>query len=68
MSTGVIAFQVKGIEGAHISNELRARKIITRPTGLKFSGVRVSISFFNTQAELDALVNAVTEIVATDTR
>jgi selenocysteine lyase/cysteine desulfurase len=68
MSTGVIAFQVKGVEGAHISNELRARKIITRPTGLKFSGVRVSISFFNTQAELDALVNAVTEIVATDTR
>jgi len=38
--------------------------MITRPTGLKFSGVRVSISFFTTEAELDALVGAVGEIVA----
>ena len=67
-STGIVAFRVEGVEGAHISNELRARKIITRPTGLKFSGVRVSVSFFTDQAELDALVSAVDEIVAVASR
>jgi selenocysteine lyase/cysteine desulfurase len=64
MCTGVVTFRVEGVEGPHISDELRARKMITRPTGLKFSGVRVSISFFTTEAELDALVGAVGEIVA----
>ncbi len=64
LGCGIVAFRVEGVEGAHISDQLRARKIITRPTGLKFSGVRVSISFFTTEAELSALVDAVGEIVA----
>ncbi|MSR82387.1 MAG: aminotransferase class V-fold PLP-dependent enzyme [Candidatus Latescibacteria bacterium] len=64
MCTGIVTFRVEGVEGPHISTELRARKIITRPTGLKFSGVRVSVAFFTTQAELDALVSAVGEIAA----
>ena len=64
LSSGIVAFRVEGVEGAHISEQLRVRKMITRPTGLKFSGVRVSISFFTTEAELSALVDAVGEIVA----
>lgn len=64
MCTGIVTFRVEGVEGPHISTELRARKIITRPTGLKFSGVRVSVALFTTQAELDALVSAVGEIAA----
>ena len=63
MCTGVVTFRVEGVEGPHISDALRARKIITRPTGLKFSGVRVSVAFFTTEAEVDALVAAVGEIV-----
>jgi L-cysteine/cystine lyase len=62
MCTGIVTFRVEGVEGPHISTELRARRIITRPTGLKFSGVRVSVSFFTTQEELDTLVGAVGEI------
>lgn len=68
MRTGIVTFRVEGVEGPHISTELRARKIITRPTGLKFSGVRVSVSFFTTEEELDALVSAVGEIAATASR
>ncbi|MCC7262418.1 MAG: aminotransferase class V-fold PLP-dependent enzyme [Candidatus Latescibacteria bacterium] len=68
MCTGVVTFRVEGVEGPHISTELRARKIITRPTGLKFSGVRVSVSFFTTQEELDALIAAVGEIAAAKLR
>lgn len=64
MCTGIVTFRVEGVEGSYISTELRARRIITRPTGLKFSGVRVSVSFFTTQEELDELVGAVGEIAA----
>lgn len=64
MCTGIVTFRVEGVEGPHISTQLRARRIITRPTGLKFSGVRVSVSFFTTQEELDTLVGAVAEIAA----
>jgi len=63
MCTGLVTFRAEGVEGPHISTQLRNRKIITRPTSLKFSGVRVSISFFNTPAEVDAVVAAVAEIV-----
>ena len=63
MCTGVVTFRVDGVEGAHISTQLRTRKIITRPTGLKFSGVRASVSFFTTDAEIDTFVAAVAEIV-----
>lgn len=63
MCTGVVSFRVDGVEGPHISTELRSRRIITRPTGLKFSGVRASVSFFTSEAEIDAFVAAVGEIV-----
>ena len=64
MSTGIVTFRVEGVEGGTISEGLRQRNIITRPTGLKFSGVRVSVTFFNTEEELEAVVKAVAEIVA----
>jgi len=64
MCTGVVTFRADRVEGSHISAELRSRRIITRPTGLKFSGVRVSISFFTTPKEVDCLVGAVADIVA----
>jgi selenocysteine lyase/cysteine desulfurase len=63
MCTGVVSFRVDGVEGPHISTQLRTHKIITRPTGLKFSGVRASVSFFTTDAEIDTFVAAVAEIV-----
>ena len=63
MCTGVVTFRVEGVDGPHISTQLRGRKIITRPTGLKFSGVRASVSFFTTEAEIDTFVAAVAEIV-----
>ncbi|MBU09124.1 MAG: hypothetical protein CME13_14285 [Gemmatimonadetes bacterium] len=63
MSTGVVAFQVAGFEGPYISTQLRERQIITRPTGLKFSGVRVSVAMFTTAADVDAVIGAVDEIV-----
>lgn len=63
MCTGVVTFRVDGVEGPHISTELRSKRIITRPTGLKFSGVRASVSFFTSDAEIDAFVAAVAEIV-----
>ena len=64
MSTGIVTFRVEGVEGGTISEGLRQRNIITRPTGLKFSGVRVSVTFFNIEEELEAVVKAVAEIVA----
>ena len=63
MCTGVVSFRVDGVEGPHISTQLRTHKIITRPTGLKFSGVRASVSFFTTDAEIDTFVAAVAQIV-----
>ena len=64
MRTGIVTFRVEGVEGPHISTELRARRIITRPTGLKFSGVRVSVSFFTSEEEIAAVVEAVGQIVS----
>lgn len=62
-STGVVTFRIDGIDGKDLNAGLRARQIITRPTFLKFSGVRVSIAFFNTEEELEAVVKAVVEVV-----
>ena len=67
MCTGIVTFRVEGIEGSHISDALRSRNIITRSTGMKFSGVRASVTFFTSEAETDALVEAVGEIVAAAT-
>lgn len=63
-SPGITAFSVSGIEGTHINTKLRERSMIPRPTGLKFSGVRVSVALFTTEGEIEALVNTVGEIVA----
>lgn len=63
-SPGITAFSVAGIEGTHINAKLRERRMIPRPTGLKFSGVRVSLALFTTEGEIELLVKAVGEIVA----
>lgn len=65
MCTGIVTFRVDDVEGAHISTALRERGIITRPTGLKFSGVRTSVAAFTTQADCSAFVEAVGQIVDT---
>lgn len=62
--TGIVAFRVDGVDGAHISEELRKRGIISRPTGLKFSGVRASVSFFTDENDVNAFVGAVAEIIS----
>ena len=64
MSTAIVTFRVENVAGKDISDGLRERRIITRPTGLKFSGVRVSIAFFNTEEEVEEVARAVAEIVA----
>ncbi|MBT6149268.1 MAG: aminotransferase class V-fold PLP-dependent enzyme, partial [Gemmatimonadetes bacterium] len=63
MNTGIVAFSVDGVDGPHISTALRNHDIVTRPTGMKFSGVRFSVAMFTTQEEIDAAIDAVTEIV-----
>lgn len=62
-STGIVTFRVDGIEGQEINASLRKRRIFGRPTSLKFKGVRISVAFFTTEEELEAVVKAVAEIV-----
>ncbi len=62
-ATGIVAFTVKGIDGRDLNAGLRARKMVGRAALQKFSGVRISVAFFNTENELDALVRAIAEIV-----
>jgi selenocysteine lyase/cysteine desulfurase len=60
--TGVVSFAIAGMDGDQISSALKTRwnmtqraTYITRP-----SGVRISVAFYTSQAELDTLVKAVT--------
>jgi len=60
LSTGIVSFSIEGLPGREISQAFRTRwNIITRPMGLRFDGVRVSVAFFTTREELDAVVEAV---------
>lgn len=61
---GIVAFSVDGMDGRDLNTGLRARKIVTRPALLKFSGVRVSPAFFNTEEEVEMVARAVAEIAA----
>ena len=65
-STGIVTFTVKGIDGRDLNAGLRARNVVGRAALMKFSGVRISVAFFNTEEELDVLVRAITEIVGRD--
>jgi selenocysteine lyase/cysteine desulfurase len=61
-STGIIAFSIHGVDGRKIYAGLKDRRFITRPTGLKFSGVRISIAFFNTEEEIGMLIRTIAEL------
>jgi len=63
LSTGIVSFSMDGLPGREISQAFRTRwNIITRPMGLRFDGVRVSVAFFTTREELDAVVEAVNSL------
>lgn len=60
LCTGIVTFTLEGMTGPDISQHLRNQwNIITRPTGLRYDGVRVSVAFFTTHEELDILLEAV---------
>lgn len=59
--TGVVTFAIDGVEGKDLTQALKTRwkmtqraTYMTRPTG-----VRISVAFYTSQEELDALVGAV---------
>lgn len=63
LSTGVVQFGIKGLEGEFISEQLRTRwNIVQRGTAIRFSGVRISCAFFINELELEPLIEAVTTI------
>ncbi len=58
--TSVVTFGIQGRSGREIAASLRSTwNIITRATGIRFDGVRVSPAFFTTREELDTLIGAV---------
>jgi L-cysteine/cystine lyase len=62
--TGIVTFSIQGLPGRDISQAFRTRwNIVTRPTGLRFDAVRVSVAFFTTREELDAVLEAVGTLV-----
>jgi L-cysteine/cystine lyase len=61
-STAIVSFSIDGKEGGEVSRALRTRGIVQRPAFLKFSGVRISLAFFNSQEEIEKLIEAVREI------
>jgi selenocysteine lyase/cysteine desulfurase len=68
LSTGIVTFSLDGISGHEISEILTSTDhIITRPTGLRFDGVRISVAFFTSREELDILLEA-TDRLARRTR
>ncbi len=60
--SGIVAFAIEGMEGAEVSETLRNRwKITQRGTYINEpTGVRISVAFYTSDAELDTLVEAVT--------
>ena len=62
-SAGLVTFQIQGISSANLVTHLFNKwKVITRTTG-RGVGVRVSTHFFNTEQELDILIQALKKIV-----
>lgn len=64
-STAIVAFTVEGKPGGDVTAALRAKGIVQRATGLKFSGVRIAPAFFSTDAEIEKVIEAVREIART---
>ena len=62
--SGIVAFAIEGMEGAEVSEALRNRwKITQRGTYINEpTGVRISVAFYTSDAELDTLVEAVTTL------
>ncbi len=62
--TGIVAFAIEGMEGTAVSEALRNRWQITqRATYINEpTGVRISVAFYTSDAELDTLVEAVTTL------
>ncbi|MDE2889891.1 MAG: aminotransferase class V-fold PLP-dependent enzyme, partial [Gemmatimonadota bacterium] len=62
--SGIVAFAIEGMEGNEVSEALQNRWQITqRATYInKPTGVRISVAFYTSEAELDTLVNAVTTL------
>ena len=62
--TGIVAFAIEGMEGNEVSEALRDRWQITqRATNInRPTGVRISVAFYTSDAELDTLVEAVTTL------
>ena len=62
--SGIVAFAIEGMEGYEVSEALRNRWQITqRATYInKPTGVRISVAFYTSDAELDTLVEAVTTL------
>ena len=62
--TGIVAFAIEGMEGREVSEALIERWQITqRATYMTDpTGVRISVAFYTSDAELDTLVEAVTTL------
>ena len=61
--TSTVTFGVEGVPGQLIADVLRSRwNIITRATGIRFDGLRVSVAFFTTKDELDVVIEAVSTL------
>ena len=57
--TSVVTFGLEGMSGREIAQAFGGRwNIITRATGIRFDGVRVSVAFFTTREELDTVIEA----------
>ena len=64
--SSIVAFAIEGMDGEEISHALKTRWNITqRGTYVsRPSGVRISVAFYNNEAEIDALVEAVTVLAS----
>ena len=62
--SGIVTFAIAGMEGGEVSTALRQRwQIVQRGTYMTDpTGVRISVAFYTSDAELDALVEAVTTL------
>ena len=62
--SGIVTFAIAGMEGGEVSTALRQRwQIVQRGTYMTDpTGVRISVAFYTSDAELDTLVAAVTTL------
>lgn len=63
-TTGIVTFSLGNIHGDQLSEEMLKRNILGRPSlrHTDISGLRISTAFFNTEDELDFVLNAVSDI------